>query len=79
MSERCERMSFTLPAPLARSIRAAAAERSETISGWLVGAAERRLRLEGGRTVLAEWAVERGLVIDEERAAIEMEITAGQA
>lgn len=78
MGERFERISFTLPGPIASRIRAAAAEQSETISGWLVRAAEHRLRLDAGRRLLAEWEAELGPVTDEERAAVAAEIAAAQ-
>ncbi|MGH3926569.1 MAG: hypothetical protein ACRDZO_03700 [Egibacteraceae bacterium] len=78
MSDRFERLSFTLPGPTARRIRAAAAEQSETISGWLVQAAEHRLRLDAGRKLLTEWEAELGPVTGAERAAIAAEIFAAQ-
>lgn len=79
MSERFERISFTLPGPIARRIRAAAAEQSETISGWLVQAAEHRLRLDAGRQLLTEWEAELGPVTAAERTAIAEEISAARA
>jgi hypothetical protein len=60
--------SVSLPPGLARDIERAAARERSTVSAWLATAAARRLKLDAGRSLIAEWERENGPFTPEELA-----------
>lgn len=61
------RIAISLDPELARRIRKAAGK--QPVSAWLADAAERRLRAEGLRRVVADWEAEHGPLSRSELAA----------
>ena len=61
-----ERLTVSLPAPLARSVRDAAAAQHTTVSGWLATSISDRLRLEALRRFLDSYEAEHGAITEEE-------------
>ena len=68
------RLAVSLEADLAQQIRDAAG--SESISGWIADAAERKLRAQGLRGVVASWEDEHGAFTDAERRRARRELQA---
>lgn len=66
------RLAVSLETDLAQQIRDAAG--SETISGWIADAAERKLRAQGLRGVVASWEDENGAFTDAERRRARREL-----
>jgi hypothetical protein len=61
-----ERLTVSLPAPLAKSVRDAAAAQHTTVSGWLAASVEDRLRLEALRRFLDSYEAEHGAITEDE-------------
>lgn len=66
------RLAISLDSNLADQIREAAGD--ETVSGWLSDAAERKLRAQGLRRVVADWEAEHGPLTPAERRRASREI-----
>jgi hypothetical protein len=60
--------SISLPPDLAVAIERAAQAEGTTVSGWITDAATHRLRLDAGRSGIAEWEAENGPLTAEELA-----------
>lgn len=52
--------SVSIPPELAREIERAAKRDRTTFSGWLAVAAARRLKLDAGKALIADWERENG-------------------
>ncbi len=52
--------SVSIPPELAREIERAAKRERTTFSGWLATAAARRLKLDVGKSLVADWERENG-------------------
>jgi hypothetical protein len=65
MAQRQKR-SISLPLDLATSIDEAAAAEGTTVSAWIAATAAHRLRLDAGRSGIAEWEREHGALTAEE-------------
>jgi len=63
-----DKMSVSLLPALSASVREAAEESGETLSGWLADAAQRKLRSEALDDFLSEWEEENGTITEEEIA-----------
>lgn len=59
------RLIISLDAGLAEEIRAAA--EGGTVSSWMADAAQRKLRAQGLREVVADWQDEHGILTSAER------------
>jgi len=64
-----ERVTISLEAELAETVREAAEADAQNLSAWLADAARRRLVSRGLRDVLAEWEAEHGAFSEDELAA----------
>ena len=64
-----ERLSISFEQDLADRVRARAAHEDTPISAWLAEAAERRLRTDGLRAVIADWEAEHGEITEAELEA----------
>ncbi|CAN5150838.1 hypothetical protein BH20ACT5_BH20ACT5_08250 [soil metagenome] len=71
---RTERLTVSVPADLARTIRAAAAEDAVSVSRWVVDSVEDRLLLRRMRDYLAGYEAEFGEITDEEIARTRREL-----
>lgn len=72
------RLAISVDADLAERIREAAD--GGTVSGWLADAAERKLRAQGLREVVADWQAEHGPFTEAERHRARRELgVAGQS
>jgi len=72
-----ERLTVSLPADLARSIRAAAAADAVSVSRWVVDSVEDRMLLRRMRDYLAGYEAEFGEITDEEITRIRGELPDG--
>jgi hypothetical protein len=61
-----EKRSVSLPHDLAEAIDRAAETEGTSFSAWLADTAAHRLRLQAGRTGVAEWEAEHGPLTAEE-------------
>ena len=59
--------SVSLPGELAEAVEAAARAQGTTVSAWLAQSAAHRLRMDAGRTALADWEAEHGPLTEAER------------
>ncbi len=75
---RTERLTVSLPAEVARTIRAAAAEDAVSVSRWVVDSVEDRLLLRRMRDYLASYEADFGLITDEEIARTRRELNASR-
>ena len=66
------RLAISVDAKLADQIRDAAA--GGTVSGWLADAAERKLRAQGLREVVAAWEADQGALSAAERRRARREL-----
>ncbi len=66
------RLAISLDAELAEQIRGAAG--GDTVSGWLADAAERKLRAQGLKGVVADWEAEHGALTPAERRRARREL-----
>lgn len=66
------RLAISVDADLAERIREAAD--GGTVSSWLADAAERKLRAQGLRDVVADWEKEHGELSDAERRRAKREL-----
>ncbi len=66
------RLAISLDADLADQIRDAA--EGGTVSGWLADAAERKLRAQGLKDVIAAWETEHGALTAAERRRARREL-----
>lgn len=57
-----------MPSELAEAVDRAAEREGTSFSAWLADTATRRLRIEAGRTAVAEWEAEHGPLTAEELA-----------
>lgn len=69
-----ERLTVSLPAELARTIRAAAADDAVSVSRWVVDSVADRLLLRQLRDYLAGYEAEFGEITDEEIARTRREL-----
>lgn len=70
------RLAISLEKNLARQIKRSAA--GEPVSTWLADAAQRKLRSEGLRTLVAEWEAAHGEITDAEMQAVDRRIRAAR-
>jgi hypothetical protein len=61
-----EKLSLSFEPALAERARQAAESTGQTLSAFVAGAVEYRLRLEEGRRLLAEWEAEQGPISERE-------------
>lgn len=54
------RHSISIPSELATAIEKAAAAEGTTVSAWMAAAAKHRLRMDAGRSGIADWEAEQG-------------------
>ncbi len=66
------RLAISVDADLADQIRDAAG--GGTVSGWLADAAERKLRAQGLKDVVADWEAEHGAITAAERRRARREL-----
>ncbi len=76
---RVVKLSVSFEAELARTVRAAAAQRGKPVSSWLAEAAAAKLRAEALSELLTTWEREHGALTIEEivRAERELGLPAG--
>ena len=67
MAQRDKR-SVSFPPELAKAIDAAATASGTSFSGWIAETASHRLRLDAGRSGVAEWEAEHGPLTERELA-----------
>jgi hypothetical protein len=60
--------SISLPPDLDHAIVAAAIAEGATVSSWLAATASQRLKLEAGRSAIADWEHEHGPLTPEEQS-----------
>ena len=62
--------SISLPPDLDEAIEGAAQAEGTTVSAWIAEAAAHRLRLDAGRSAIAEWEADHGALTGEELADV---------
>ncbi len=61
-----EKLSLSFEPALAERARQAAEARGQSLSSFVAGAVEHRLKLEEGRKLLGEWEAEQGPITEKE-------------